>query len=162
MKGTVKRVDEFAFSYWGAFCKYADLHKDFVLLFSKDKEKFREPSTNANLQLGSGANNSRYKYHVNMVKTRGEIRVELYTEDIPLYKDLFEAREHIEHKLGMALQWDALDAKKSSKSDKDKQSRCVSITHNFDLYDKLSWDEQFDWIISTLLKFHNALSTTSI
>jgi hypothetical protein len=81
-----------------------------------------------------------------------QVRCELY---IPDSKDLFKAflasRVQIEKELGLAepLEWQELPGKKASR---------IRATHGFVFGDPSTWDEAFQWLSETALKFKKGFS----
>ena len=118
-----------------------------ILVTSFDKNfNRRKPSTDhwMTLSLGSSA------YHIDILtlKNRNAVSVELYiSDDKSIYHQLLKHKGEIEAELGFALDWRELPDKKASRI-------IIEKPVNLDNHDE--WNQQFDWIVDTCVKFKRA------
>ena len=97
-----------------------------------------------NFSIGS----SSYHIAVSQIQKRSAIDVELYIRDNKeLYRALFENKDAIEANAGITFDWLELPEKKASRIIAEKKA---------DFGNKEQWNEQFDWIIDTMLKMKRA------
>ena len=93
------------------------------------------------LSLGSSA------YHLDILtlKNRNAVSVELYiSDDKSIFQQLFQHKDEIEADIGFALDWRELPDKKASRI-------IIEKPVNLDNHDE--WNEQFDWIIDSCIRF---------
>lgn len=127
--------------YWTAFNDYAFKNTEFAKQFNQ-----RKPSTDHWMTLSIGS--SAAHLDVTMVQKRSENGVELYiSDDKELYKSLYEKKTSIESESGLNFDWQELPEKKASR---------IIITNPANFEDHTKWNEQFDWIMATLIKMKKA------
>ncbi len=129
---------QFRLEYWTAFNEHAFADTAFAKNFKK-----RKPGTDhwMTLSLGSSA------YHLDILtlKKRNAISVELYiNDDKSIFHKLLKYHDVIESDLGLSLDWCELPEKKASR---------IIIEKPVDLDNKSKWEDQFNWIADTCIKF---------
>jgi len=92
--------------------------------------------------------------HVSFVADSQEdqVRCELYIPDSKeLYKTLVASKTQIEKELGLVeqLEWQDLPGKKASR---------IRVLHEFTFADPSTWQEAFQWLIETALRFKRVFS----
>lgn len=124
--------------FWKGFNEYAYADKQFSKAFRP-----RKPTTNAYMDFSMGS--SAYHLAINqIVKRGGELTAELYIfDDKELFHTLYSHRESIESELGFPLDWRELPNKTASR---------IIVTKPADLEDRTLWEQDYDWIMETLLK----------
>lgn len=132
---------QFRLEYWTAFNEYAFTKPVFAKNFKR-----RKPGTDhwMTLSLGSSA------YHLDILtlKKRNTVSVEFYiSDDKSIYHKLLPHREEIETDIGFALDWRELPDKKASRI-------IIEKPVNLDEYNE--WNNQFDWIVDTCIRFKKA------
>lgn len=138
---TTSETQQLRYDYWAAFQDYAFQNDKFSKCFRR-----RKPSTNPWMEFSIGS--SAYKIAVWQIRKRNEINVELnITENKELFKSLLQYKDEIETDIGMPLDWRELPGKKMSRIVAEKQA-------SFD--NREQWNEQFDWLIDTMIKFKTA------
>ena len=96
------------------------------------------------LSLGSSA------YHLDILalKKRNAISVEFYiSDDKSIYQKLVPHKMEIETDIGFALDWRELPDKKASR---------IIIEKPVNLDKRDEWNDQFDWIADTCIRFKRA------
>lgn len=127
--------------YWTAFNNYA-FEND---LFRREFKK-RKPSTNHWMSLYIG--NSECHLEILQLKVRSSLGVQFWINDNKeLFKTLEEHKTDINREVGAELVWDELPGKKASS---------ISIEKKYDTYNKDDWNNQFEWIMSVLIKMKKA------
>ena len=132
---------QFRLEYWTAFNDYAFSQP----LFAKNFKK-RKPSTDhwMTLSLGSSA----YSLDILALKKRNAVVVEFYIhDDKSIFQKLLQHKTDIESDIGLSLDWRELPDKKASR---------IIIEKSVNLDDPNEWNDQFDWIIDTCVKFKRA------
>ena len=132
---------QFRIEYWTAFNEYAFTKQNFSQSFKR-----RKPSTDhwMTLSLGSSA------YHLDILalKKRNAISVEFYiSDDKSIYQKLVPHKMEIETDIGFALDWRELPDKKASR---------IIIEKPVNLDKRDEWNDQFDWIADTCIRFKRA------
>lgn len=127
--------------YWTAFNDYA-YEKDY---FRREFKK-RKPSTDHWMSLYIGS--SECHLELLQLKVRNALGVEFRIDDNKeLFKSLEEHKEEINKEVGLELDWDENPTKKASK---------VVVEKKFDTTRKEDWENQFDWMMDTLIKMKKA------
>ncbi len=111
-------------------------------LFAKNFKK-RKPSTDhwMTLSLGSSA----YSLDILVLKKRNAVVVEFYIhDDKTIFQKLLQHKDEIESELGFVLDWRELPDKKASR---------IIIEKPVYLDNNNEWNEQFNWIVDTCIKF---------
>ena len=129
------------YDYWVAFQDYAFQNAQFARNFKR-----RKPSMDhwMNFSIGS----SSYHIAVSQIQKRSAMGVELNIRDNKeLYRALFENKDAIEANAGITFDWFELPEKKASRIIAEKKA---------DFGNKEQWNEQFYWIIDTMLKMKRA------
>jgi hypothetical protein len=81
-----------------------------------------------------------------------KVRCELYISDSKeLYKDLLDSKDQIEKELGLVgqMEWRELPGKKASR---------IQALHSFKFDDATTWNNAFQWLSETALKFRKVFS----
>lgn len=93
-----------------------------------------------NFSEGSSA----YHIAVSQIQKRDELVVELYiSDDKELSHTLLQNKADIETVTGFSLDWRELP---------DQKASCILITHFVELANRSKRNEQFDWLMSVMLK----------
>ena len=132
---------QFRLEYWTAFNEYAFTQPAFAKNFKK-----RKPSTDhwMTLSLGSSA----YSLDILALKKRNAVVVEFYIhDDKSIFQKLLHHKSDIEAEIGFSLDWRELPDKKASR---------IIIEKSVNLDDPNEWNDQFEWIIDTCVKFKRA------
>lgn len=133
------QTQQLRYEYWMAYNDYAfkDAQSEYAKTFGK-----RKPSTNHWMQLSIGHSNCRIS--ILQIQKRNAINIEFYIEnDKELFKRLFDKKDDIEKDTGIKFYWKELPDKIASRI----------ITEKYVEFDsKEKWNEQFDWIIDTVIK----------
>ena len=140
-RGSTDPARQFRLEYWTAFNDYAFANS----LFAKNYKK-RKAGTDhwMSLSLGSSA------YHLDLLtlKKRNAISVELYiSDDKSIFHKLEQHRTEIEKDIGISLDWRELPDKKASR---------IIIEKPVNLDNRDEWNNQFDWLIETSIRFKQA------
>lgn len=127
--------------YWTAFNDYAYEKDHFRREFKK-----RKPSTDHWMSLYIGS--SECHLELLQLKVRNALGVEFRIDDNKeLFKSLEEHKEEINKEVGLELDWNENPTKKASK---------VVVEKKFDTTRKEDWENQFDWMMDTLIKMKKA------
>lgn len=85
---------------------------------------------------------------IDQIQKRNELIVELYIDnDKELFHNLHDHKDEIEKDLGFSLDWRELPERKASR---------IITMEKAKLNNKDKWQEQFDWLIDTVLKMRAA------
>jgi len=129
------------YDYWVAFQDHAFQNAAFAREFKR-----RKPSADQWMDYSIGS--SECYISVTQIRNRGEINAALYIPDNKqLYKALYEQKEEIEKAAGIPLAWYELPERKASK---------IMAARSAELGDREKWDEQFDWLMSVMVKMKQA------
>lgn len=140
-KESINETQQFRYDYWVAFNEYAFQNSQFAKNF-----KQRKPSTHhwMNFSIGSSDCN----LTVSQIKQRNELDVEIYIqEDKSLFHSLYEKKAQIEADSGLSFDWRELPEKKASR---------IVIEYPVELANKNKWNEQFDWLMDTMVRMKKA------
>ena len=134
-------IEKLRLEYWSAFNEY---------IRSNDKYssnlKCRKPSTDHWHSFAAGTSLCHYAAILNTQQTVNDIELCIF-DNKDFYDFLYDRKDKIEEIAGIELKWFKLPNIKASKI---KASRPAS---NFA---PSSWEEQFEWMAETLLRFKNA------
>ena len=131
------------YDYWVAFQDYAFQNQKFAKQFNRRKSSYDHWM---NFSVGS----SLCHLAVSQLQTRNELDVELYiNEDKSLFHTLEENKESIEKESELKFIWKELPDRKASR---------IIIEEKVDLNNRDKWQEQFDWLIDTLLRMRKAFA----
>ena len=140
-QGSTDPARQFRLEYWTAFNDYAFANS----LFAKNYKKRKSGTDHwMSLSLGSSA------YHLDLLtlKKRNAISVELYiSDDKSIFHKLEQHRTEIEKDIGISLDWRELPDKKASR---------IIIEKPVNLDNRDEWNNQFDWLIETSIRFKQA------
>lgn len=143
-RGTLNETQRLRHAYWSALNDHAFL--DEKAEFARNFKR-RAPSTDHWLSFSIGF--SACHLSVLQIQKRQELDVELrIDDDKELFKYLLKHREGIEKISGLKLDWRELPERKAS--------RIVTVKKHVSFNDRGRWDEQFDWIMQTMLKMKQA------
>lgn len=138
---TVTENQQRRYDYWVAFQDYAFQNSEFAKQFNK-----RKPSYDHWMNFAIGS--SECHIAIDQIQKRNELIVELYIDkDKELFHSLYQHKDEIEKDMSMALEWRELPEKKASRILTVKKAK---------LSNKDKWPEQFEWLISTLVKMKAA------
>ena len=121
------------YDYWVAFNDYAFKKTEFSKCFNQ-----RKPSKDHWMSFYIGVADCNFS--VNQIRSRNELEIELYING---NKTLYEHKDEIENSAGMTFDWRELPEKKASR---------IIIARQNDFLDQSKWNEQFDWIMESLIK----------
>ena len=125
------------YDYWVAFNDYAFKKTEFSKCFNQ-----RKPSKDHWMSFYIGVADCNFS--VNQIRSRNELEIELYINgNKTLFKTLYEHKDEIENSAGMTFDWRELPEKKASR---------IIIARQNDFLDQSKWNEQFDWIMESLIK----------
>lgn len=138
---SVTETQQQRYDYWVALQDYAFQNTEFARCFNR-----RKPSYDHWMNFAIGSSDCHIA--VDQISKRNELNIELYiSDDKELYHHLYENKDAIESDLGFKLDWRELPDKKASRIVTIKKAK---------IQDRSKWNEQFDWIIETLLKMRSA------
>ena len=124
------------YDYWLAFEEYAFKNREFAKLFNR-----RKPSADhwLNFSVGSSA----CHISISQILSRNELVAELYiNDDKELFNILIKNKDEIERQAGFKLEWREMPDKKASR---------ILVQRSADIHNKSKWEEQFEWLIATMI-----------
>ena len=131
-------IEKLRFDYWNAFQDYAFDGRSNTKFAASYKRW--QTSSNYGVVFGTG----RQGCSIIIAKTRDDIEAGLnIADDRELFSSLVNKKNEIEAETGMSFEWLELPEKKGYRI-RSKKSQA-------NIYDKSSWREQFDWIMSSVL-----------
>lgn len=138
---TVTETQQQRYDYWVAFQDYALKNAEYAKHFNRRKSTYDHWM---NLPIGS----SDCHIVIDQIQKRNELIVELYIDnDKELFHNLHDHKDEIEKDLGFSLDWRELPERKASR---------IITMEKAKLNNKDKWQEQFDWLIDTVLKMRAA------
>ncbi|CAI9120404.1 DUF4268 domain-containing protein [Brytella acorum] len=118
----------------------------------KGVELYANVNTTKDHWLNAGSGLSGCPYTLVFGKTESRVELNFLRTSTAWNKWMFDrfyqSKSEIENKLGMALEWKRLDNKKSSK---------ISISHQFDGFDKKNWPKIAEWMADIVVKIKNVM-----
>lgn len=129
------------YEYWAAFQDHAFQDPAFAREFRR-----RKPSMDHWLNYSIGSSDC--VLSVSQLRNRNEVNVALYIPDNKaLYEFLYERKTQIEKVAELPLSWYRLPERKASK---------IIVERSAALDDRGKWNEQFDWLMATMLQMKKA------
>lgn len=129
------------YDYWVAFQKYAFKNKEFKRIFN-----IRKPSADHWMDFGIGDS----RCHLTVIQKTNKNVLDLdlnINDDKELYNQLYSKKDTIEKETGLEFDWREMTDYKASR---------IVVSRQAELDNKAKWSEQFDWIMSTLIKMRVA------
>lgn len=134
-------TEQFHYDYWNQFLKQAFQNENF-------SKEFKRTGIPKRYWIGFGVGNSSCILNLVHVKTKKELRVELYIKNNKkLYDSLFSKKTIIEKDSKLVFDWQKIPQKKDSR---------IVIFKDANINDKNDWENQFKWLIQTAIKVKKA------
>ena len=137
---SMNELSQQRYDYWSAFNDYAFQNSDFAKNFTRGKI-----STNYWMYFSIGS--STCHIAISQFKKENKLSAELYTDDKERFNYLFQNKDAIETEAELQFDW---------RIQPDKSTSRIITFKPVDFDNKEQWQEQFDWIINTMLKMKAA------
>ncbi len=140
-----KPSHKFRLEYWSSYINYAFEQSKMSNQYSKEFNR-RKPSKDNWLAFYIGLGNAHIE--ITIAPTKQQLKVQMnISEDKSMFYEWQKKKAEIESEVGIKLNWQELPDCKSSLISADKQ---------VDFSNKETWQQQFDWIMDTTIKFKKA------
>lgn len=136
-------TEQLRYEYWTAYNDYAFKNPKYK------KEEFKKiaPSKRPYMRLKIGISNCSIR--VWQTRKDNSIKIELRIHDNKeLFNKLIKCKDDIEREIGFKFDWQEL----SKKARKDGKTSRIITQKSVEFDNKEKWNEQFDWIIDTVIK----------
>lgn len=137
------QTQQLRYEYWMAYNDYAFKNTEYK------KEEFKKiaPSKRPYMRLKIGISNCSIR--VWQTRKDNSIKIELRIHDNKeLFNKLIKCKDDIEREIGFKFDWQEL----SKKARKDGKTSRIITQKSVEFDNKEKWNEQFDWIIDTVIK----------
>ena len=138
-----KPSHKFRLDYWSSFINYAfEQNNSKSKQYAKEFNK-RKPSKDNWLAFFIGLGNAHIE--VTIAPTKQQLKVQMnISEDKSIFYDWEKKKSEIESEIGIKLNWQELS---------DCKCSLISAEKLTDINNRAIWEQQFDWIMDTTLKF---------
>lgn len=130
---------QFNLEYWTAFEKFCNKDPEFLRFF----HKVRKPGKENWMAFGIGTASATLEAKI--VAAKNYVSVYIYIpRDIDLFYRMQEHQKEIEQSIGAELDW---------YRNPDNISSRISLVNSFPVKNREEWDNQFRWIINSMIAF---------